>query len=99
MNGPGNGHYVSDTDRIQQAKSDRRRCQKMEHDHDAVWFAEILEMRLLDMSPREKTINIKLSRGSAKLLAENLKRQAGHVCALPDSIQEALNSGDGTYRP
>lgn len=22
-----------------------------------------------------------------------------HVCDLPDSIKEALNSGDGTYRP
>ena len=24
---------------------------------------------------------------------------ADHRCALPDSIQQALNSGDGSYRP
>jgi hypothetical protein len=29
----------------------------------------------------------------------DLLRVVGHRCGLPDSIQEALNSGDGTYRP
>lgn len=29
-----------------------------------------------------------------------LKQQiSDHKCTLPDSIQEALNSGDGVYRP
>ncbi len=33
-------------------------------------------------------------------LVKDLERQiAEHVCALPPSIQEALNSGDGSYRP
>jgi len=31
---------------------------------------------------------------------ENLERQiAEHRCQLPVSVQEALNSGDGSYRP
>ena len=33
-------------------------------------------------------------------IVKDLERQiAEHHCALPPSIQEALNSGDGSYRP
>ena len=32
-------------------------------------------------------------------LAEARKELADHRCSLPSSISEALNSGDGTYRP
>ena len=31
--------------------------------------------------------------------ANEIRRLQEHRCALPASIQEALNSGDGTYRP
>jgi len=35
-----------------------------------------------------------------RALVKELERQlAEHRCALPPSIQDALNSGDGTYRP
>ncbi len=35
-----------------------------------------------------------------RALVKDLERQiAEHRCALPASIQEALNSGDGSYRP
>lgn len=27
------------------------------------------------------------------------KENADHVCALPDSVNDAMNSGDGAYRP
>ena len=30
---------------------------------------------------------------------ENLEREVRVMNTLPDSIKEALNSGDGTYRP
>lgn len=40
---------------------------------------------------------------NAKILAEQVRRLReelkNHRCGLPDSIQEALNSGDGAYRP
>ena len=47
-------------------------------------------------------INAILYARIAALEAENaeLRRQiAEHRCALPDTVQEALNTGDGSYRP
>mgnify|MGYP001577749519 CR=1 FL=1 len=38
--------------------------------------------------------------GMLQVRIAELERQiAEHRCVLPASIQEALNSGDGTYRP
>ena len=66
--------------------------------------ASLLRMYERSLAQREKlrsdlaaalTENVAL-----KLRVSDLKREKReHRCELPDSIQQALNSGDGSYRP
>jgi len=60
----------------------------IEHDHDAIWFAEFLEYNVAEMRPREQVIVIKHSRESAKLLAKNLRQGE----ATKDELLEAAKA-------
>jgi hypothetical protein len=75
--------------------------------------AEIDRLRIVNEELRQENgrLGVALVRERAKFVsretyvaAENrivaLERQIkNHKCGLPASVQEALNSGDGTYRP
>jgi len=55
-----------------------------------------------DNLPPERTVHGACWAEADRLRAaiKDLERQiAEHVCALPAGIQEALNSGDGSYKP
>jgi len=58
----------------------------VEHDHDAIWFAELLEMRMKDLRGKERTIHAKFSLGSAQALAKQLRED---YAAAPDLLEAA----------
>lgn len=43
--------------------------------------------------------NLRKERDSLRLQGAELQKKLNRKNALPDSIQEAINSGDGTYKP
>jgi hypothetical protein len=42
-------------------------------DHTLPWLIELLKMRLSEMGPRDKTLNLKLCKAGAKKLLANLE--------------------------
>ena len=47
----------------------------MNNTHDLVWFHGWLRERVADMAPRERTLNLKLGRASAKQLLASMDAQ------------------------
>jgi hypothetical protein len=63
----------------------------VEHDHDGIWLADLLDYRLSEMKPREKVIDMKFSRGSAMLLRDNLRRDAALIVRAVNSYDAMRN--------
>lgn len=55
-----------------------------------------LHTALDSLSMRDETHDARMAIAAA---IREIETAPPHVCSLPTSIQEALNSGDGTYRP
>ena len=45
----------------------------MDKTHDLSWLVEWLRYRIGEMKPRERTLNLKLSKAGARLLLSNLE--------------------------
>lgn len=56
-------------------------------------LTEMREQRAFDLETIERLTKENIG---LKLRNDDLEK---HRCSLPDSIQQALNSGDGVYRP
>lgn len=66
----------------------------------ACWPAELSDRIALAIEKEVRAGNVTLAASIAAQVATGFYApQINHQCSLPDSISQALNSGDGTYRP
>jgi len=60
---------------------------------------ELISKLQLCQEVNRLTITARIHYDEARYILEAIKFKQNHKCSLPDSINEALNSGDGIYRP